>query len=221
MTQLFIATAGRPRGAGRGIIAAESRVYTPSPGDRSLPPIRGLWVVRQNGRTHHAGAEQTPRQTACRPSSAPLGMREGRVWMVEADFHFQRRPSASVRDRACAPFVHFRWPARREGPPVTLRKDQAMMWKRLAMNCAVLAFAAMLPAPAIAADDGWQARVGEALGKTGSSIPGGIYRVGLPRTDLKVTLDGVELKAGFALGSWLAFENGRQRHGDGRSSADH
>jgi hypothetical protein len=30
--------------------------------------------------------------------------------------------------------------------------------------------------------------------------------VGLARTDLKVTLDGVELKAGFALGSWLAFE---------------
>ena len=73
-------------------------------------------------------------------------------------------------------------------------------------QCAVLAFAAMLPAPAIAADDGWQARVGEALGKTGSSVPGGIYRVGLPRTDLKVTLDGIELKPGFALGSWLAFE---------------
>jgi len=30
--------------------------------------------------------------------------------------------------------------------------------------------------------------------------------VGLPRTDLKVTLDGVELKPGFALGGWLAFE---------------
>ncbi|MGA7261977.1 MAG: DUF1259 domain-containing protein, partial [Stellaceae bacterium] len=38
------------------------------------------------------------------------------------------------------------------------------------------------------------------------AAPGGIYRVGLPRTDLKVTLDGVELKPGFALGSWLAFE---------------
>jgi hypothetical protein len=74
------------------------------------------------------------------------------------------------------------------------------------MNCAVLAFAAVLSAPAIAADDGWQAGVGEALGKTGSPMPGGIYRVGLPRTDLTVMLDGVELKAGFALGSWLAFE---------------
>jgi len=81
-----------------------------------------------------------------------------------------------------------------------------MMWKNSAMNCSVLAFVAVLSVTVIAADDGWQARVGEALGKPGSTMPGGIYRVGLPRTDLKVTLDGVELKAGFALGSWLAFE---------------
>jgi hypothetical protein len=80
-----------------------------------------------------------------------------------------------------------------------------MMWKSSAMNGVVLAFAAVLSVPAIAADD-WQAQVGEALGKTGSTTPSGIYRVGLPRTDLKVTLDGVELRAGFALGSWLAFE---------------
>jgi hypothetical protein len=58
---------------------------------------------------------------------------------------------------------------------------------------------------AFAADD-WQARVAEALGKTGASTPAGVYRVALPRTDLKVVLDGVELKPGFALGSWLAFE---------------
>ena len=57
-----------------------------------------------------------------------------------------------------------------------------------------------------AADDEWRARIGEALGKAGAAAPGGIYRVGLPRTDRKVTLDGVELKPGFALGSWLAFE---------------
>jgi hypothetical protein len=71
-----------------------------------------------------------------------------------------------------------------------------------------LALAALLaaaPSLAVAADD-WQAQVGEALGKTGAAAPGGIYRVGLPRTDLKVTLDGVELKPGFALGGWLAFE---------------
>src|SRR6201982_2142315 len=71
-----------------------------------------------------------------------------------------------------------------------------------------LAFAALLagaPGLAVAADD-WQAQVGEALGKTGAAAPGGIYRVGLPRTDLKVTLDGVELKPGFALGGWLGLE---------------
>src|ERR1700736_6538400 len=58
---------------------------------------------------------------------------------------------------------------------------------------------------AVFADD-WQTQVGEALGKTGSAAPGGVYRVGLPRTDLKVTLDGVALRAGVALGGWLAFE---------------
>ena len=71
-----------------------------------------------------------------------------------------------------------------------------------------LGFAALLtgaPGLAVAADD-WQTQVGAALGKTGAMAPGGIYRVGLPRTDLKVTLDGVELKPGFALGGWLAFE---------------
>src|SRR5215470_10778562 len=70
---------------------------------------------------------------------------------------------------------------------------------------ALVALLAGTPGLAVAADD-WQTQVGQALGKTGATTPGGIYRVGLPRTDLKVTLDGVELKPGFALGSWLAFE---------------
>lgn len=47
--------------------------------------------------------------------------------------------------------------------------------------------------------------VGQALGKAGSVQPDGGYRVPLPRTDLHVILDGVPLKAGFALGSWIAF----------------
>ena len=78
------------------------------------------------------------------------------------------------------------------------------MWLH-ARGFALVAVLAGAPGVAVAADD-WQTQVGEALGKTGAAAAGGIYRVGLPRTDLKVTLDGVELKAGFALGSWLAFE---------------
>src|SRR5439155_4762625 len=66
---------------------------------------------------------------------------------------------------------------------------------------------AAMAGSAQAADDNWT-RVGEALGKSGTELPGGIYKVGLPRTDIKATLDGVELKPGFALGSWLAFAKG-------------
>jgi Domain of Unknown Function (DUF1259) len=78
------------------------------------------------------------------------------------------------------------------------------MWLHI-RGLALVALVAGVPGLAVAADD-WQAQVGEALGKTGATAPGGIYRVGLPRTDLKVILDGVELKPGFALGGWLAFE---------------
>jgi hypothetical protein len=68
----------------------------------------------------------------------------------------------------------------------------------------LFALVALWTGSADAADDDW-ARVGEALGKPGTVLPGGVYKVGLPRTDIKATLDGVELKPGFALGSWLAF----------------
>src|SRR5438552_16007635 len=81
-----------------------------------------------------------------------------------------------------------------------------MMMRFNMRKMALTALLAGAPGLAFAADNGWQARVGEALGKTGSEAPGGIYRIGLPRTDLKATLDGVELKPGFALGGWVAFE---------------
>ena len=38
-------------------------------------------------------------------------------------------------------------------------------------------------------------------------MPGGVYRISLPRTDLKFVLDGVELKTALVLGSWLAFQS--------------
>ncbi|HEX6440723.1 MAG TPA: DUF1259 domain-containing protein [Stellaceae bacterium] len=71
---------------------------------------------------------------------------------------------------------------------------------------AAFALLAGLSVPALAADGDWQAKVAEALGKSGTAMPGNVYRIGLPRTDIKATLDGVELKPGFALGGWLAFE---------------
>ena len=62
------------------------------------------------------------------------------------------------------------------------------------------------PAAAIAANSDWS-KVADALGKAGTEMLGGVYRVGLPRTDLRVTLDGVEIKPTLALGSWLAFQS--------------
>ena len=47
--------------------------------------------------------------------------------------------------------------------------------------------------------------VEQALGKARSVQPGDVYKVSLPRSDLKVTVGGVELKPALALGSWVAF----------------
>lgn len=80
------------------------------------------------------------------------------------------------------------------------------MTNRFIAYLASLALAAGLFAPALAAGDAWRA-VAEALGKAGAETPDGVYRVGLPRTDLKVMLSGVELKPALALGSWFAFRS--------------
>ena len=50
-----------------------------------------------------------------------------------------------------------------------------------------------------------QKAVERALGTTGQMMPGGVFRVSLPRTDLHVAVRGVPLKPGFALGSYAAF----------------
>jgi hypothetical protein len=72
---------------------------------------------------------------------------------------------------------------------------------RLASLALVITFSTS----ALAAESDW-GEVARALGKSGSELPGGVYRVGLLRSDLKVTLDGVEVKPALALGSWLAFQ---------------
>jgi hypothetical protein len=76
--------------------------------------------------------------------------------------------------------------------------------KRL-LQLAIVAFVAgpMLTVRAAAAD--WDA-VAKAIGRPGTELPGGVYRVGIGRSDLAVTLDGVEIKPALALGSYLAFK---------------
>jgi len=56
----------------------------------------------------------------------------------------------------------------------------------------------VMPNPVGAADPDWKA-VEQALGKAGQLQPGDVFRIGIPRTDLAVTVKGVPVKAPFAL----------------------
>src|SRR5690348_5647199 len=55
------------------------------------------------------------------------------------------------------------------------------------------------------AEPDWKA-VEQALGKRGELEAGDVFRIGMPRADLSVTVKGVPVKAGFALGSYTAFK---------------
>jgi hypothetical protein len=51
----------------------------------------------------------------------------------------------------------------------------------------------------------WKA-VDAAMGRTGAMQPGDNYRFNLPRSDLRVTSQGVQIRPSFALGSWVAMK---------------
>src|SRR5919112_3131380 len=72
---------------------------------------------------------------------------------------------------------------------------------RTVLSAGVLALS--LTAAAQAETD-WQ-QVEQTLGRQAAEQPGGVHRFSLPRSDLKVTLDGVAIRPALALGSWLAF----------------
>src|SRR5882762_2417036 len=89
------------------------------------------------------------------------------------------------------------------------------------MKCVMLRLASVtltigLCSSVLGADSDW-APVAKALGRSGTEMPGGVYRVGLGRSDLKVTLDGVQIKPPLALGSYLAFQ---KRGSDGMVMGD-
>ena len=48
--------------------------------------------------------------------------------------------------------------------------------------------------------------VEQAIGKSGAMQPGDVFKFSFPRSDLKVTARGVQIKPALALGSWVAFK---------------
>ena len=60
-------------------------------------------------------------------------------------------------------------------------------------------------APSNASASNWK-QVEAAMGRPGQMQPGDVIRFGMPRKDLHVTLDGVDIKPGLAFGSWVAFK---------------
>jgi Domain of Unknown Function (DUF1259) len=80
-------------------------------------------------------------------------------------------------------------------------KSQALTHTIVVLGLFVIVAVAV---PARAADPDWKA-VEQTLGKPGQLQQGDVLRIGMPRTDLSVTVKGVPVKAGFALGSYAAF----------------
>src|SRR6266508_6127830 len=114
------------------------------------------------------------------------------------------RRSTSTRSYRTPPGSTFHESARRtrgEGENGTMRSN---VWQYAIV---VLGVVVIVGTPELArpADPDWKA-VEQALGKSGQMQPGDVFRIGMPRTDLAVTVKGVPVKAGFALGSYAAFK---------------
>ena len=71
-------------------------------------------------------------------------------------------------------------------------------------SAAAAALMLALSAPALGAEMDWK-KVDEALGRQGALQSGEVYKFSFPRSDLKVTVNGVPVKPALALGSWVAF----------------
>ena len=49
------------------------------------------------------------------------------------------------------------------------------------------------------------AAIDAALGRSGQTQPGNVYKFSMPRSDMRVVKNGISIAPGLALGSWLAF----------------
>jgi hypothetical protein len=71
------------------------------------------------------------------------------------------------------------------------------------IRCFVAAIGAViLVCSASAAEMDWS-KVDEAMGKQGTNQPGGVHKFALPRSDLRVTVDGIVIRPTLALGTWI------------------
>src|SRR5215218_3571832 len=60
--------------------------------------------------------------------------------------------------------------------------------------------------PSTSSSTDWET-VGQTVGKEGKLMKGDVYRIDLPRSDLKVTSQGVDNKPALSLGSYTAFKD--------------
>jgi hypothetical protein len=70
---------------------------------------------------------------------------------------------------------------------------------------------ALLLAAAVSAADLPAEKIGQIVGAKAAVTPDGVVRVGWPRTDVRVTIDGLPMKPFAGLGSWAAFQ--KTEHG--------
>ena len=106
--------------------------------------------------------------------------------------------AAVYQDRACSSLDRR---GRKGGAPAMQTIVQLSIL--IVMQSWSRALAAGDPAPG--AEPDWKA-VEQALGKSGQLMPGDVYRIGMPRTDLRSPSRACRSRPGFALGSYAAFK---------------
>jgi Domain of Unknown Function (DUF1259) len=85
------------------------------------------------------------------------------------------------------------------------------MRKALLILSSIFLLVAATPKKPAASRTDWK-DVEQAIGRAGYVLPGDVYKVSFPRSDLAVTLDGVAIKPALALGSWAAFKEIGEGH---------
>jgi Domain of Unknown Function (DUF1259) len=89
----------------------------------------------------------------------------------------------------------------RNAKSVCKKEDTVCVISTLLLGAGLISSAS----PVCAQEANWQ-NVDEAVGRKAAVVAGDVHCYGFPRTDLKVTLDGVIIKPALALGDWVAFK---------------